>query len=150
MPYVERDLLAHMVATADSVIACHGHGATLRFGHETCLLPLACMLEIDNANYSTACLDSLDYNWQCYNYFPMGCNIQLVFYRPGKKGTGNKPGDVLVQVLLNEQEARLPFKTRDLALLPVERPARLLLPQGPHPHRLDHRRTPPLTGHRVY
>ena len=112
MPYVERDLLAHMVATADSVITCHGHGATLRFGHETCLLPLACMLEIDNANYSTACLDSLDYNWQCYNYFPMGCNIQLVFYRPGKKGTGNKPGDVLVKVLLNEQEARLPFKTR--------------------------------------
>lgn len=112
MPYVERDLLAHMVATADSVIACHGRGATLRFGHETCLLPLACMLEIDNANYSTACLDSLDYNWQCYNYFPMGCNIQLVFYRPSKKGTGNKPGDVLVKVLLNEQEARLPFKTK--------------------------------------
>ena len=78
MPYVERDLLAHMVATADSVIACHGRGATLRFGHETCLLPLACMLEIDNANYSTACLDSLDYNRASFGNAGVGASDNML------------------------------------------------------------------------
>jgi hypothetical protein len=37
----------------------------------------------------------------------MGCNIQLIFYRP-KKG---KTGDILVKALLNERETYLPIKT---------------------------------------
>ena len=37
----------------------------------------------------------------------MGCNIQLIFYRP-KKG---KTGDILVKALLNEREAKLPVST---------------------------------------
>ena len=37
----------------------------------------------------------------------MGCNIQLIFYRP-KKG---KDGDILVKALLNEREAKLPIAT---------------------------------------
>ena len=37
----------------------------------------------------------------------MGCNIQLVYYRP-KKG---KSGDILVKALLNENEATLPVHT---------------------------------------
>ena len=36
----------------------------------------------------------------------MGCNIQLIFYRP-KKGNG----DILVKALLNERETTLPVKT---------------------------------------
>ena len=37
----------------------------------------------------------------------MACNIQIVFYRP--EGSLS-PDDVLVKVLLNEKEARLPVK----------------------------------------
>ena len=37
----------------------------------------------------------------------MGCNIQLIFYRPVK----NKAGDILVKALLNEREATLPIQT---------------------------------------
>ena len=37
----------------------------------------------------------------------MGCNIQLVFYRP-KKG---KEGDILVKALLNERETYMPAST---------------------------------------
>ena len=36
----------------------------------------------------------------------MGCNIQLIFYRP-QKGSG----DILVKALLNEREASLPVAT---------------------------------------
>ena len=52
-------------------------------------------------------LDELDKYWRNYRIFPMGCNIQLIFYRP-KKG---KTGEILVKALLNEREAYLPIKT---------------------------------------
>lgn len=108
MPFIERALLRNMVETADSVIALPAdwHGATLRFGHETCVLPLACMLELDSVNYSCENLDELHEHWRNYEIFPMGCNIQMVFYR-----NPAAVDDVLVKVLLNEHEATLPFKT---------------------------------------
>jgi hypothetical protein len=34
----------------------------------------------------------------------MGCNIQLIFYKPKKAGKG----DILVKALLNEREMTLP------------------------------------------
>ncbi len=105
MPYIERALLHNMVATADSAIATGQRGAALRFGHETCLLPLACLMELDSVNYSCDNLAELADHWQDYNIFPKSCNIQMVYYR--KSGSD----DVLVKVLLNEHEATLPVNT---------------------------------------
>ncbi|MBR6283080.1 MAG: histidine acid phosphatase [Muribaculaceae bacterium] len=107
MPFIERALLRDMMARADTAIAHGDTGASLRFGHETCLLPLACLMELDNVNYSTWDLDNLHLYWQDYNIFPMACNIQMVFYRPVDGGQG----DILVKVLLNEREATLPVAT---------------------------------------
>lgn len=105
MPFIERALLTNMIETADSAIAHpEQHGAALRFGHETCVLPLACLLELDSVNYSCDNLDDLHKHWRNYEIFPMGCNIQMVFYR-------NASNDILVKVLLNEHEATLPFPT---------------------------------------
>ncbi len=107
MPFIERALLRDMIEKSDAAIATGEHGANLRFGHETCVLPLACLLEIDNVNYSCDDLNTLHENWQDYNIIPKACNIQMVFYRP--VGTvGNKAEDVLVKVLFNEHEATLP------------------------------------------
>lgn len=105
MPFIERALLRNMVESADRAIADGRRGADLRFGHETCLLPLACLMELDSVNYVTTDLDNLHLHWQDYNIFPKACNIQMVFYRPV---SGH--GDVLVKVLLNEHEAKLPVK----------------------------------------
>ena len=105
MPFIERALLRNMVQSADSVIACGGRGAALRFGHETCVIPLAALMELDNANYSCDDLDDLHNHWASYNIYPMACNIQMVFYRNPNKA------DVLVKVLFNEHEARLPVDT---------------------------------------
>ncbi|MBR5639038.1 MAG: histidine acid phosphatase [Muribaculaceae bacterium] len=104
MPFIERALLTNMIETADDAIAQGKRGATLRFGHETCVLPLACLLEIDNVNYSCDDLNTLHETWRNYEIFPMGCNIQMVFYR-------NDNDDILVKVLFNEHEATLPFHT---------------------------------------
>lgn len=106
MPFIERALLRDMIAKADEAIAANKEGASLRFGHETCLLPLACLMELDNVNYSTTDLDNLHLYWQDYNIFPKACNIQMVLYRPISGS-----GDILVKVLLNEHEAKLPVVT---------------------------------------
>ena len=107
MPFIERALLRDMIQKADDAIVTGERGADLRFGHETCVLPLACLMEIDSVNHSCDDLDLLHEHWQDYNIIPKACNIQMVFYRP--VGTvGNKVDDVLVKVLFNEHEATLP------------------------------------------
>ncbi len=110
MPYIERELLTDMLSSADSALATGGRGASLRFGHETCLLPLACLMELDSVNYSCRDLSTLADHWQNYNIFPKGCNIQMVFYRRTGAQPPYKASDVLVKVLLNEHEATLPVK----------------------------------------
>ena len=112
MPFIERALLRDMIAKADEAITTGERGASLRFGHETCVLPLACLMELDSVNYSCDDLDTLHEHWQDYNTIPKACNIQMVFYRP--TGTqGNDPDNILVKVLLNEHEAILPAKPVD-------------------------------------
>lgn len=108
MPFSQVNLLKNIIETADTVTCTQ---ATLRFGHEVCVMPLACLLELDQCGAQVENLDTLDNVWRNYRIFPMACNVQLVFYRP-KKG---KQGDILVKALLNEREATLPTK-------PVEGP----------------------------
>ena len=107
MPFIERALLRDMIEKADNAIATGERGAALRFGHETCVLPLACLMELDSVNYSCDDLEALHEHWQDYNTIPKACNIQMIFYRP--VGTvAAKADDILVKVLLNEHEAQLP------------------------------------------
>ena len=105
MPYLEANLLENILNTADTCIVKKENNVTLRFGHESCVLPLACLLELGDCAYQTTDLNSLAEVWRNYKIFPMACNIQFVFYR--KKGSD----DILVKVLLNEQEMRLPVES---------------------------------------
>ena len=56
-PYSQRYLLRQLIADADSCIRLDRPGAQLRFGHETVLLPLVCLI----------------------------CNLQFIFYRSHPK-----------------------------------------------------------------
>ena len=109
MPFIERALLRDMIQKGDNAIATGERGASLRFGHETCVLPLACLMELDSVNYSCDDLETLHEHWQDFNTIPKACNIQMVFYRP-VGSMANKVQDILVKVLLNEHEALLPVK----------------------------------------
>ena len=104
MPFSQLNLQKNMIATADTITTTQ---ATLRFGHEVCVMPLACLLELGNCGVAVSDLNKLDEQWRNYRIFPMACNIQIIFYRP-KKG---KSGDVLVKAMLNEREVSLPVKT---------------------------------------
>lgn len=107
-PYTQRKLVKQMINEADSCMQYEKPGATLRFGHETMVLPLTCLLNL-NGYGETMHPDDLEKNhWYNYNIFPMGCNIQFIFYR-----SSPKDNDVWVKVLLNEEEATLPITSVD-------------------------------------
>ena len=105
-PYSQRYLLRQMIADADSCIRLEHPGAQFRFGHETVLLPLICLIGVNGFDFETDNLDELEEKgWWCSSVFPMGCNLQLIFYRSHPKDR-----DVLFKVLLNEVEATLPLQ----------------------------------------
>ena len=101
-PYTQENLLRNFILTADTVIASGRRGATLRFGHDTSLVPLAALMELGDCGRSVALPDSVALLWRDYRITPMAANIQLVFYR------SRKHDEVLVKALLNEHEVTLP------------------------------------------
>ena len=109
MPFSQANLLDNFIQTADTCVALGKTQATLRFGHEVCVMPLACLMELDDCGRQVDDMEQLAQVWRNYRIFPMGCNIQLIFYRP-KKWNGSA-GDVLVKALLNEREVSLPVST---------------------------------------
>lgn len=106
-PFTQRNLLRRIIEEADSCIALPKPGATLRFGHETMVLPLTCLLGINGYDRQISDMEKVERKgWVNYRIFPMGANIQFVFYRNGPDDK-----DVIFKVLLNENEATLPLKT---------------------------------------
>ncbi|MDO4512101.1 MAG: histidine acid phosphatase [Bacteroidales bacterium] len=108
VPYMEANLLRNFITTADKAILGGKNCATLRFGHESVVLPLVCLMGLNGMDYSTSDLFSLEDRFQSYKVFPMAANVQWIFYR--------KPGaPVLVKFLLNEHEATFPAKVKPLS-----------------------------------
>lgn len=106
-PYTQRHLLRRIITDADSHIKMERPGVQLRFGHETVLLPLTCLIGINGFDLETDNLEELEEKgWWASKVFPMGSNLQFIFYR---KDIHDE--DVLFKVLLNEREATLPIQT---------------------------------------
>ena len=102
---MQRTLLRRIISDADSCLKLKHPGATLRFGHDTVLLPLVCLMGLNGYDKSIRDLNYLEKRgWVDYRVFPMAANVQIVFYR---KSPGDS--DVLLKVLLNENEATLPL-----------------------------------------
>ena len=101
--YAIRPLLMDFVEKADAALKPDSHrAADLRFGHDTSVLPLFALLNVDDTQgrrfpYKEAHL----HNWYAFFQVPMATNCQMIFYR-------NKSNEVLVKVLYNEKEVLLP------------------------------------------
>lgn len=114
VPYNQRVLLRNIIESADTAVVSPRLSANLRFGHESIVLPLTILMEINDSAFDIGGLDAdtparLAEHWRNYEIFAMGSNIQMVFYRPAE-GASLSPDEVLVKVLLNEEEATLPLK----------------------------------------
>lgn len=106
-PFSQRNLLHKIISQADSCIALPHPGATLRYGHDTMVMPLVCLLDLNGYGRPVSDIEQLPtVGWCDYRIFPMACNVQWIFYR---RSVDDK--DVLVKILLNEDEARLPIST---------------------------------------
>ncbi len=103
-PYAHEALLRNIMDTADTIITRGGDAATLRFGHDGILLPLAALMHIDNCAYVAKNMDDLAEHWRSYTMFPMACNIQIIFFKTKKASD-----PVLVKIMLNEKESKLPI-----------------------------------------
>ena len=106
-PYIQRHLLRQLINDADSCIRLEKPGVQLRFGHDSVLLPLVCLIGINGYDLETDNLEELEAKgWLSSSVFPMGANLQFVFYRENPEDQ-----DVLFKVLLNEKETTLPIAT---------------------------------------
>ncbi|MBQ9230817.1 MAG: histidine-type phosphatase [Prevotella sp.] len=104
-PYTQRNLLRRIIEEADSCIMLEKPGATLRYGHDTMVLPLICLMDLDGYGFQTMDLEEIEpKGWISYRAFPMAANLQFIFYR-----TDPSDKDVLFKILRNEKEATLPI-----------------------------------------
>ena len=83
-------LWENIMAEADAMIASGGHGASLRFGHDTALYRLLTLLGVQLPG------DGME------DIIPMAANLQMIFLR-----NDGKTDDILVAFLLNENPCRL-------------------------------------------
>ncbi len=100
-----RHLLQNFVEAADVAIASGRNSATLRFGHESVVLPMVCLMGLNGMDYETTQLETLADHWRSYEVFPMAANIQIIYY------LSLIHISILVKILLNEREATLPIAT---------------------------------------
>lgn len=104
-PFSQRNLLRDIIEKADSCIVMEHPGATLRYGHDTMVTPLTCLLNLNGYGEEISDPEKIAQQWFDYKITPMATNLQFVFYRKSKSD------DILVKVLLNEDEATLPIES---------------------------------------
>lgn len=95
-----KNLMRNILETANSYVDNGRHGATLRFGHDGNIVPLAALMRFTGCHGYSRGLDDIADVWQSYNISPMASNMQMVFFK-------NKEGDVIVKFMMNEQETAI-------------------------------------------
>ena len=104
--YLKRkEVMDSIVSYADRFIALDRPAVSLRFSHDSAVLPLAYLLGLKEAMGATEDVENVYKRVSIDKIIPMGANIQLVFYK--KDGSD----DVLVKFLLNENETSVPVRT---------------------------------------
>ena len=104
-PYIQRKPLWNLIHQSDSMLAREEPVVHLRYTHESTVMSLICLLELNGYGLGTDNLDSLEaLGWADYRIAPQGGSMMMIHYR----SEVNDP-DPLVRVLLNGREARLPI-----------------------------------------
>jgi len=96
--------LKQILDTADEYVRDGKHGATLRFSHDSHLVPLCTCLRLDGCMGQASDPQEVQKVWSCQKISPMAGNVQMVFFR-------NKKGEVILKFLLNEAEVGIPVQT---------------------------------------
>lgn len=95
-------LLKNIIESAERAIHEGRSCATLRFGHDTNLIRLLALMQIEGCSNQETDPSRYYLAWQDFRVSPMGANLQLVFFK-------NAQGEVIVKLLHNENEVKLPI-----------------------------------------
>ncbi|MGN1046148.1 MAG: histidine-type phosphatase, partial [Candidatus Cryptobacteroides sp.] len=101
---IARPLLEDFVSKAQRQVERQDRCADLRFGHGEGLMPLSALMQIEEASAVISDPGDIFNAWQDYRVTTMAGNIQWIFFR-------NRKNDILVKILFNEREARIPVET---------------------------------------
>lgn len=95
--WAARDLVRDIIDRADAALADgSATAADLRFGHDSGIMPLVCLMDLAGAADRVSNKVASD-SWQSFRQVSMAANLQMVFYR--------KPGaEPLVKLYYNEAE----------------------------------------------
>lgn len=127
-----KPVLEHILNEAEKAVtdATSGNAqgntvATLRFGHDTAILPLAGLMQLSIANAQVKDLSKLHEQWTDFKIIPMAANLQMIFY-------SKKNSDVLVKFLYNEREVTAPIPCGGVQAEAAQvKPGMALAPQAP-------------------
>ena len=103
VPYGHATLLQDFLDKADIAIANGTPAANLRYGHDTALYPLLCLMEVNDCGFEPDDIEDLASKWVNYDIVHMASNLQLIFFK-------DKNGTILVRALVDEKEAKLPVE----------------------------------------
>jgi hypothetical protein len=98
-------LLKDILECADAAIANNNVSADFRFGHDSYIIPLLGLMDIQGMNVQEPDPDKVYAVWSNFKASPMGTNLQMIFYRNGSND------DILVKFLHCEKETTIPVPT---------------------------------------
>ena len=106
-PFAQRAPLWNLLHQGDSIKKLDYPVVHLRYSSRGMVMELICLMELNGYGLKTPDLNQLEkQGWANYRIAPFGSSVQVVYYRKDKTDD-----NILIKVLLNGQEARLPIKT---------------------------------------
>lgn len=90
-----KPLLNEIVERSDEMLSSGESNVDLRFGHDTDLLRLVSLIDLDGKGVELEDPDEAAEKWRNFEISPMGANLQFIFFR-------NKAGNIIVLPRLNE------------------------------------------------
>jgi hypothetical protein len=106
-PFAQRAPLWNLLHQGDSIKKLDHPVVHLRYSSRGMVMELICLMELNGYGLKTPDLNQLEkLGWANYRIAPFGSSVQVVYYRKDKTDD-----NILIKVLLNGQEARLPIKT---------------------------------------
>lgn len=106
-PFAQRAPLWNLLHQGDSIKKLDHPVVHLRYSSRGMVMGLICLMELNGYGLKTPDLNQLEkLGWANYRIAPFGSSVQVVYYRKDKTDE-----NILIKVLLNGQEARLPIKT---------------------------------------
>lgn len=104
MPRCAVTLLRNIIDNADQAIKQQIPCATFRFGHDTNLIRLLALMQLEDCCNQETNPNLYYLAWQDFKVSPMAANLQIVFFKNGE-------GNVIVKFLHNENEVKLPINS---------------------------------------